>query len=89
MTDWTLYVLVNNSIPIYVGVSSNIEGRLIAHKSKGKEFNCYLVIETFKDKSHAFAAERSLIKYLSIFGNPENLNGKYVRFESLKPYLKK
>lgn len=85
--EWTLYVLINDSIPIYVGVTSNIKNRLLVHRSKGKQFTNHLEIETFKEKAHAFAAERSIIKYLSVFGDDTNINGKYVNLESKKKYL--
>ena len=88
MVDWTLYVLVSKTKPVYVGVTSNIEGRTLRHKQKGKGFDKVLEIETFSNKKEAFAAERCLIKYLSVFSDYENLNVKYVRFESMKPYLK-
>jgi predicted GIY-YIG superfamily endonuclease len=75
--SYVLYVLVNIDLPVYVGTSSNIERRVIDHRYTGKEFTHHVIIESFKDKQRCLDAERCLIKYLSLFGNTENINAKY------------
>jgi hypothetical protein len=51
------------------------------HRSKGKVFTRHVILEKFTDKKMAYTAERAIIKYLSAFGNSENVNGKYQHIE--------
>jgi predicted GIY-YIG superfamily endonuclease len=79
--SYQLYVLVNVDTPIYVGVTCNIQQRKNKHRALGKVFTRHVILECFKEKKDAYTAERALIKYLSAFGNKENVNGKYMHFE--------
>ncbi len=85
---YLVYVLTNNSTPIYVGCTSRIETRLQAHIKLGKRFNGHVIIDAFKNKKDAFAAEAAIIKYLSVFANPENVNAKYTTLKNRALYLK-
>ena len=75
-----VYVLIKDSKPVYVGCSVNVKNRISCHK-KTKDFSHYIIIESFNNKKEAFAAERMLIKYNSIFHNNTNIvNRPYVRY---------
>jgi predicted GIY-YIG superfamily endonuclease len=78
---YKLYVLINLDTPIYVGVTCNITQRCRKHKALGKVFTRHVILEQFKEKKDAYTAERAIIKYLSAFGNKENVNGKYEHIE--------
>lgn len=84
---WHLYVLINEGKPIYVGVSYSVKDRIKQHIKSGKQFDKHIIIESFAIKESALAAERCLIKYLSLFGDESITNKKYERFEQLKTYL--
>lgn len=73
---YKLYSLIKNDKPIYVGVTSNIKQRIIAH-TKNKDFDSYLIIKSYSDKKEANIAECGIIRYLSLFKNDFNINGKY------------
>ena len=74
---YQVYVLINETTPIYVGCTSCISTRVKAHRSRGKKFTDYVIVKSYDNKKDALIAENSLIRYLSIFGNPENVNGKF------------
>ena len=78
---WLVYVLINNSIPIYVGCTSNIKRRVVQHAKSGKVFTGYVKVKSYDIKECALIGENSIIRYLSMFGNPENINGKYVNIQ--------
>lgn len=71
-----VYVLINNKKAVYVGYSSNISQRIRKHKLE-KEFDSYTIISHHETRDHALLAERSIIKFLSIFGSDEIYNAKY------------
>ena len=76
-----VYVLVNVDTPVYVGVTSNVIQRCQRHKHLGKVFTRHVILERYKEKKDAYTAERAIIKYLSAFGNDDNVNGKYAHIE--------
>ena len=86
---YCLYVLVSCDTPVYVGVTSRLENRISAHRLSGKVFTGYFVIEKFTDKRRALDSEAAIIKYLSAFGNFENVNAKYVSISHRRMYSKK
>ena len=69
MPTYSVYALIDSKSPVYVGMTTNIQKRLCSHRSNGKIFSTHYIIETFRDKNQALAAERALIKFLSLFGN--------------------
>lgn len=82
-----VYVLVNETKPIYVGFTMCISNRIKQHKSHGKKFTGHVVVKTYDNKKDALIAENSLIRYLSIFGEDYNVNAKHVDLEARKMYL--
>lgn len=78
--------MVNVDVPIYVGISSDIDRRIIAHKYTGKEFTRHVIIEEFQNKQRALDAERCIIKYLSLFGMESNVNAKYIPIQEKEVY---
>lgn len=73
---YSVYALVKDDICVYVGCTSNLKNRLKNHK-QSKDFNKHIVIEYFDNKNEALLAEKSIIKFLSIFGGKELLNARY------------
>jgi predicted GIY-YIG superfamily endonuclease len=69
MPTYSVYALIGTKRPVYIGMTTNIQERLHRHRANGKVFGSHYIIETFRDKSQALAAERVLIKFLSLFGN--------------------
>lgn len=82
---YKVYVLIKNDNPIYVGVTTNIKQRIENHK-RTKYFDSYVIIKKYDDKKEALAAECGIIRYLSLFKNDFNINGKYeiLCYESMK-----
>lgn len=76
-----LYVLINVDEPVYVGLSCNVQQRKAQHRSNGKVFTRHIILESFKDKQRGLDAERAIIKYLSVFPNINNVNGRYIHLE--------
>jgi predicted GIY-YIG superfamily endonuclease len=76
-----LYVLYNTKTrtPKYIGLSSSIKRRVKAHL-KTKDFNGVLIIESFENKNEGLAAERSLIKFFSIFKSDLIVNSLYANY---------
>ena len=73
---WRVYSLVKNGECVYVGCSCSMIDRLKNHKYT-KDFDCHIVISSHKNKKEALLAEKSIIKFLSIFGGDAILNAKY------------
>lgn len=73
---YVVYSLIKNNRCVYVGCTNNIFNRIRKHK-KDKDFDNYIIISHHKVKKDALLAERSIIKFLSIFGGKELLNAKY------------
>lgn len=82
---YKVYVLIKNDNPIYVGVTTNIKQRIENHK-RTKDFDSYIIIKKYDDKKESLAAECGIIRYLSLFKNDFNINGKYeiLCYESMK-----
>ena len=71
-----VYALVKDKKPIYVGSSSNLKERMKNHSYK-KVFDYSLVISEHETKDQALLAERSIIKFLSMFPRGEIQNALY------------
>jgi predicted GIY-YIG superfamily endonuclease len=86
---YKVYVLIKNDNPIYVGVTTNIKQRIENHK-RTKDFDSYVIIKKYDDKKEALAAECGIIRYLSLFKNEFNINGKYeiLCYQSMKMGVK-
>lgn len=74
---YSVYVLIKNGLPVYVGCSLNVNNRLSYHK-KHKDFDTHTVIEAFVDKKQALAAERSIIKFYTLFRSHKWYNGENI-----------
>lgn len=74
--EWKVYALCRNKNCIYVGCTSNLKNRLKQHKSN-KNFESYIVLSKHNNRKDALLAERSIIKFLSVFGSDEIYNSKY------------
>ena len=75
---YKVYVLFNTETrkPIYIGCSCSLQRRIRSHQ-KIKKFNGVLILQSFDDKEIAYACERSIIKFLSIFPLESIVNAKY------------
>jgi hypothetical protein len=76
MTKYSVYLLVKDKKPIYVGCSVNVKNR-ISHHRKTKEFDNYYILKEYKNKKEALVAENSIIRFISVFGGDEWVNGKH------------
>ncbi len=74
--EYIVYALVLNKECVYVGCTSIIINRLYNHKLS-KKFDSHVIISRHSDKNEALLAERSIIKFLSIFGSDKLYNKKY------------
>lgn len=67
MPKYSVYVLIKDDKPVYVGVSSRLYNRSIQHTKQGKDFDRYYAIYETRDKKEAYVVENVLIKFLTIF----------------------
>jgi hypothetical protein len=74
--EYVVYALVLNKECVYVGCTSIIKNRVYNHRAS-KLFDSHIIISRHIDKKEALLAERSIIKFLSIFGGDKLYNGKY------------
>lgn len=72
---YSLYVLVKNSRPIYVGITSNVLKRKMQHQ-KTKDFEKMIVLKKYENKKDALIAENAIVRLNGIF-DIGLLNGKY------------
>ena len=74
---YSVYILVKNKKPIYVGCSGNVKNRISKHKSS-KEFDEYIILKKYKLKKDALLAENGIIRFISMFGGSEWINDKNI-----------
>lgn len=72
---FSVYLLIKDNKPIYVGCSSNVKNRISNHK-RTKKFDDYYVLKKFETKEQALIAENILIRYISVFEDDKWLNSK-------------
>lgn len=72
----TVYVLMLNGNPIYIGCCMNIVTRESAHR-KLKKFDYLLPLKVFSNKYDALIAESAIIRFISLFEKGQFLNGLY------------
>lgn len=82
---YSVYALVKNGGCVYVGCSSYLKQRLYNHLSL-KDYDSHIVISDHSTRKEALLAERSIIKFLSIFGGNSVINGKYVNLKDRGEY---
>jgi hypothetical protein len=73
--SFSVYVLVKNKKPIYVGCTNNIKIRLSKHRLN-KDFDEYIIIKKYATKKEALIAENSIIRFISLFGDDNWKNSK-------------
>ncbi len=75
---YKIYVLFDTKSrkPIYIGCSCSLKKRIQMH-SKNKKFDGVLILESFDDKKTAYACERGIVKFISIFPLESIVNAKY------------
>jgi len=72
---YSLYVLIKEEKPIYVGITKEIKRRIYQHKrDELKDFDTYIVLDEFETKEFALVAERSVYRFLFAFVNSDCLN---------------
>ena len=64
---YSVYVLIKNKKPTYIGQTSDIEKRIIKHK-KTKDFDSYFILLRTNNKKEALKVEINLIRYNKAFG---------------------
>jgi hypothetical protein len=70
---FSVYVLILENNPVYVGCSNNVKNRISHHKTN-KKFDRYIIIKEYQSKKDALIAENALIRYLSIFVDTNIVN---------------
>ena len=75
--EFSVYLLIKDKKPVYVGCSCNVKNR-ISHHKKTKEFDKYYTLKKFETKEQALIAENILIRFISVFGGENWLNSKDV-----------
>ncbi len=73
--NFSVYVLVKNKKPIYVGCTNNIKNRLSKHKLQ-KDFDEYIIVKKYTTKKECLIAENSIIRFISLFGDDNWVNAK-------------
>jgi len=71
---YSVYVLVKDSMPIYIGCTQSIEKRIVSHRSN-KDFDEVMIAGVYTDRSTAFFHERNLIDFATKY-NSSMLNIK-------------
>lgn len=74
----SVYLLIKDGNPIYVGCSSNVISRIRSHRFKGKEFDKYIILKVYDSKRDALLAENAIIHFISLYGSENWLNAKYL-----------
>jgi len=74
--EHTVYALMFNGSPVYVGCCMNIKERELSHK-RTKKFDYLIVIKTFSTKNEALICENGIIRFLSLFEGNQFLNSVF------------
>ena len=77
MDKYYVYALTKNGVAVYVGCTKSVEKRIKKHK-KDKDFDRWIIIESFNDKKDALLCERSIIKFITLFGGDGWYNKEYI-----------
>ena len=85
---WVVYALIKKSELIYVGCTSNLKLRLLNH-GLCKNFDDYIIIQSFDNKKDALIAENAIIRFFSIFQSEKIENSLYQSVTHYKYFLKK
>lgn len=78
---YSLYALIKDKKPIYVGVTVDVSKRKRQHYLKGKEFDRVVVIKSYSTRKEALIAENSIIRFNGMFNigleNSKFFNDEY------------
>ena len=66
MNKYSVYVLLKNKKPIYVGCSQDVPRRIHQHK-KLKDFDDYRIVKSYDTAKDAFSAENAILRYSTMF----------------------
>lgn len=88
MNKFSVYVLLSNSKPIYVGTTQDVQRRLKEH-SKKIDYDFHVIVKSYESKKDAFNAENAILRYESLFNcnNLKNVKDKSLSGKSI--YIKK
>lgn len=85
ITEYDIYFLFKNNVIIYIGLTSNIERRLLEHK-KTRDFDSYMIWWSETNRMKAQEMERNCIILLGNFPNSrlENkLNNQGLKYREI------
>lgn len=71
MNKYSVYVLIKDFKPIYVGCTMDVKRRIKQHQ-KTRDFDKYRVVKSYKTKEEAFNAENAILRFSTMF-YPNNL----------------
>lgn len=77
MNKYSVYVLLKNKQPIYVGCTQDVKRRISQHK-RTKDFDCHRVVKTYDTANEAFSAENAILRYSTMFFENNLKNAKDV-----------
>lgn len=83
---YSVYLLIKDGNPIYVGCTSKLTQRQKAHE-KTKVFDSVVVLKMYKRKEDALIAENAIIRFISLFGGDEWVNGKHLELVAKGQYI--
>jgi len=83
---YSVYLLIKDGNPIYVGCTNNLHTRRKAHE-KTKVFDSVVVLKMYKRKEDALIAENAMIRFISLFGGDEWVNGKHLELVYKGQYI--
>lgn len=72
-TIYSVYALIKDKKPVYIGMTSNMDRRIIRHK-EDKDFDSYVCLSEFKNKQSALDRERTLSTFVETFYFDEYYN---------------
>ncbi len=70
---YSVYCLIKDGNPFYVGMTSNIKVREKSHKID-KDFDYLFVIKNYQTKKDALIAENSILRFLSLLNLETEFN---------------
>lgn len=70
---YDIYFLLKDSCVIYIGCSSSINNRIQNHKAN-KDFDSYIIVDSYENKQVALNEERKLTLLFHNFSNCKLLN---------------
>ena len=75
MNKYSVYVLIKEGSPIYVGCTMDIKRRVSQHRVV-KSFDTYKIVKSYDNKQDADNAENAILRYEALFGLSDLKNKK-------------